>query len=332
VAGNPYLWSTTAASNDSIDPEVSWIEGQLPGTVNNSARALMAGIAGWLKDTNGTLTTGGSSNAYTLTSNIAYSSLATGISLLFKASFSNTGAATLNVTPAGGSAFGAKAIRILGPSGERDVAGNQIRAGGHYIAEYDAAANGGSGAWLLLNPTVRIRAVAPQFFVRSDGSDSNDGLANTSARAFLTIQKAVDTVLFDYDCGNSTATVNVADGTYDPFSVSADGLGSNQVLVLGNTTTPGNCIINTTSGSCVTVQDKGILTIQGFKLTGPGVGLFCRGQSAVIDFSKIHWGSSITTCVFVGGAGGSVNGGQNCNVLNNVATLIQLQGSGAAPI
>lgn len=153
MAGNPYLWSTTALTNASVDADINFAEGQLPGTVNNSARGLMAGIAGWLLDTNGSTATTGSANAYAFTSNVAYAALATGLRLVVRANFTNTAAATFNLTPSGGAAFGAKAIKIIRVSGEGDPAANEIRANGHYILEYDATANGAAGAWILLNPS-----------------------------------------------------------------------------------------------------------------------------------------------------------------------------------
>jgi hypothetical protein len=39
-------WSTTAADNDDADSAINWLEGQLPSTVNNSARAMMAAVRG----------------------------------------------------------------------------------------------------------------------------------------------------------------------------------------------------------------------------------------------------------------------------------------------
>lgn len=40
-------WSTTAADNDDADSAINWLENQLPSTVNNSARAMMAVIRAW---------------------------------------------------------------------------------------------------------------------------------------------------------------------------------------------------------------------------------------------------------------------------------------------
>src|SRR5262245_54254926 len=68
-------WSTTAATNSTADPAVGWSEGQLPSTVNDSARAMMASIANWNCDISGTIATGGSSTAFTVTSNQTFDSL-----------------------------------------------------------------------------------------------------------------------------------------------------------------------------------------------------------------------------------------------------------------
>lgn len=145
MAGNPHLWSTTAATNSTSDPDINWAEGQLPSTVNNSSRAVMAGVAGYVKDRNGTLTSGGSANAYTLTSNIGHTALTTGIEVEFTASFTNTGAATLNLN-----GLGAKAIRIASASDDSALIAGQITSGGKYRCRYSSTANSAAGAWLLL--------------------------------------------------------------------------------------------------------------------------------------------------------------------------------------
>jgi hypothetical protein len=144
-----YLWSNTALTNASSDPAINFAEGQLPGTLNNSNRAVMTAVARYVKDTDGSLTTAGSANAYTLTINGRQTPLATGHRLTFKASFSNTGAATIAVTNADAVALGTKAIR--GP-GDVALVSGQIVSGGVYDVRYDTAANAAAGAWLLLNP------------------------------------------------------------------------------------------------------------------------------------------------------------------------------------
>src|SRR5215475_10173461 len=123
MAGNIYTWSTTAATNASTDADINWAEGQAPASVNDSARGTMAGVAGFVKDNNATISTTGSSNAYAATSSNTIAALATGLIFKFKANFTNTGAATLNLTPQGGSAFGAKSIRKWTVNGESALTG-----------------------------------------------------------------------------------------------------------------------------------------------------------------------------------------------------------------
>lgn len=148
MAANPFLWSITASDNDDADPAVPWPEGMFPGAVNNSARSVMEGIARYIADTNGTLTTGGSADAYTVTTNCPHTTYTNGILVTAKASFSNTALCSLNLN-----AFGAKAIRVMTASGEGDPVAGQIKSGGTYQFRYDSAAASASGAFILLNPS-----------------------------------------------------------------------------------------------------------------------------------------------------------------------------------
>lgn len=68
-------WSKTAATNASADSTINWAEGQSPSSVNDSARAMMARLAEFRDDTAGSLTTGGTATAYTLTTNKVFASL-----------------------------------------------------------------------------------------------------------------------------------------------------------------------------------------------------------------------------------------------------------------
>jgi hypothetical protein len=150
-----YVWSKTASSNASADSGINFQEGQLPGSLNDSMRSVMAAIAKARDDQNCTLATAGSANAYTVTANASFSSTPfSGARLCVKASFGNTGAATLNVTPNGGSAWGAKAIKIINSgAGESDPQAGQIAANSLLYLFYDSAANSSAGAWILLNPS-----------------------------------------------------------------------------------------------------------------------------------------------------------------------------------
>src|SRR5215510_12461470 len=104
-----HLWSKTAAPNASADSSINWAEGQSPSSVNDSARAMMARIAEQRDDLAGTATTGGTSTAYTLTSNQVFDTLAhmSGQKLKVRFNATNGASPTLNVDT-----LGPKAIQV----------------------------------------------------------------------------------------------------------------------------------------------------------------------------------------------------------------------------
>lgn len=101
-------FSTTAASNNSASPN-GFPESMAPSGVNDSARELMASLAKWYKDTQGTITTGGTTTAYTLTTNNAHAALNDIPLFAMQINAANTGSATLNVD-----SLGAKTMKLAG--------------------------------------------------------------------------------------------------------------------------------------------------------------------------------------------------------------------------
>lgn len=126
-----YLWSRTAASNATADPDINFQEGQAPSTVNDSARALMASAAGFRDDISGAIVTGGTSTAYTITSYQVFNNLANmnGQMIAFTPHVTNGATVTLNVD-----GLGAKPLRSA-PSAEL-LAGTLI-LGTPYTALYN---------------------------------------------------------------------------------------------------------------------------------------------------------------------------------------------------
>ncbi len=137
-------WSQTAASNASADSNVNLAEGMAPSGLNDAARAMMASVAKWRDDISGSLVTGGSANAHTLTTNQGFASLSAldGQMLSFRAGFSNSAAATLAVD-------GLTAKNIARTSGV-NVASGDIIAGRVYTVTYNATA----GNFILHDYTV----------------------------------------------------------------------------------------------------------------------------------------------------------------------------------
>lgn len=140
-------YSTTAASNTADFPE-----GMAPSAINDEGRELQAEIAQLLTDQSGTLTTAGTSTAYTLTLSTTPTSLADGLKFSCTFDEANTGNSTLVVTPSGGSAFASKKIKKFVGSAEVEIVPGDVGANAHHDLEYDSAADGGSGAYILKNP------------------------------------------------------------------------------------------------------------------------------------------------------------------------------------
>lgn len=103
------------------------------------------------------------------------------------------------------------------------------------------------------------------YYVRTDGSDSNTGLANTSGGAFLTIQKALD-VVGALDISIYTATIKLETGTYTLSStIYPQKFVGNSIVIEGDTTTPSNVII---TGSIATGFLFSFFGISGYTLKG----------------------------------------------------------------
>jgi hypothetical protein len=102
-------WSQNAADNDNADSSVNYTEGQAPSSLNDSGRGVMASAAKYRDDTAGSLTTGGTTTAYTLTTNQVFSALSVldGQSLKVRFDQTNGASPTLNVD-----SLGAKAIQV----------------------------------------------------------------------------------------------------------------------------------------------------------------------------------------------------------------------------
>lgn len=183
---------------------------------------------------------------------------------------------------------------------------------------------------LTIGTAVReVLTAARTYYVRTDGSDSNTGLANTSGAAFLTIQKAID-VAAALDSSIYDVTISVADGTYSTSTglVLKSMAGAGSIYITGNTTTPANCII-TTNGT-MTALDGVILGssikttyyINGFKLTstasGTVFGLIASGSGSFIRFQNIDFGTGmlqqlrVEDCAVIWADGGyTISGGAN---------------------
>jgi hypothetical protein len=147
------------------------------------------------------------------------------------------------------------------------------------------------------------------YYVRTDGSNSNSGLANTSGGAFLTLQKAYDTITQTLDLGGWTVTVQIADGTYSGgVAVTQPWTGGGAVTFQGNGGTPANVVISTTGAHCfgTTGSLPGTLTIKDMKLQTTTSGDCIMHQAVgLVQFTNLVFGAC--AAVHVDGVGSGVN-------------------------
>jgi microcystin-dependent protein len=207
LAENPFLWDITAASNDDADPAVPWPEGMFPGAVNNSARAIMAGVARLIKDLNGTITTSGSLNVYEVTTASNHSTLTSGILITAKASFTNTAASYLNMN-----GYGAKKIRTFINGNEADLGAGQIISAGSYQFKYDAALDSASGGFLILNPSPDPALVISTGTIKiwpSDTLESGWLWCNGAAVSRSTYSALFTAIGTTYGAGDASTTFNL---------------------------------------------------------------------------------------------------------------------------
>ena len=94
---NVSQWSVIAGNN--TDPPPDGAPENMPrNTVNNTMREMMSALARWYQDNRaGSLVTTNTANAYALTSNTTYASLADVGTLTFRVNAANTGAVTLDI-------------------------------------------------------------------------------------------------------------------------------------------------------------------------------------------------------------------------------------------
>lgn len=131
------------------------------------------------------------------------------------------------------------------------------------------------------------------YYVRTDGSDANSGLANSSGGAFLTIQKALN-VTASLDMAGFTVIIQIADGTYNgalAIPVMTGQVSASTLVIAGNSGTPGNVIISTTSSNAIsaTVDARCLVKDLEIRTTTSGFGLNADGGT--IQFQNVRFGA-----------------------------------------
>ena len=156
---------------------------------------------------------------------------------------------------------------------------------------------------LAINYGIREQLnAARSYYVRSDGSDSNTGLVNSSGGAFLTIQKAVDTVA-SLDLGTYDATIYVGTGTWTASTEFKSLVGAGKCIIRGINANTTDTIVSTTSADCFYSYDgySGRYKTEYLKTqtTTSGEHFNIYGDGTLL-FGEMNFGASGGTHVTVG--------------------------------
>lgn len=149
------------------------------------------------------------------------------------------------------------------------------------------------------------------YYVRTDGDDDNDGLANTAARAFKTIQAAVDYLYHikrdhNQNSAGVSVKINIADGTYSEVVKLRTMAAFESVRIIGNVSTPANVVIaGTTDAINGTKPVSTTYSIESCKLTAAAGSCIRAEAGTQISFTGVNFGSATVAHIQVN-AGGTV--------------------------
>ena len=192
-------WSETDGSNNNAAPN-GFPEGMAPSGVNDAARMAMGALKRFWTRVNGTLTTAGAGNAYTLTYGVAPPAYVTGEIYSFKADRANTGAATLNVN-----SLGAKDIRKQENASLAAAIAGDIRANQMVTVVYDGT------LFVMLSPLGNAAVYSSRQVLTASGLSGGGDLSadrtvalDVNALTEDTAPDATSDFLLEYDASASS--------------------------------------------------------------------------------------------------------------------------------
>ena len=195
----------------------------------------------------------------------------------------------------------------------------------NFVAHFEAALE----ATILAYGGRVAQTGATTYYVATTGNDST-GTGAVGA-PWATIQKAINYITANVDLAGYNAKIKVSDGTYTAganFSVPTSGGGL--ITLEGNTTTPTNCIISTTSADAILVQNGLTVNIGGFSVrtTTSGMGIHAQNYGTAILSGNMDFGACAQNHVYANlsgivelNANYSVSGAAGNHLQSNSGTI-----------
>ncbi len=167
-------------------------------------------------------------------------------------------------------------------------------------AGYALKSDGTDPVWA---PAREVLTANRTYYVRADGSDSNNGLADSSGGGLLTPQKAFDTAC-TIDLNGFTVTISIGSGSFE-------GITFNKAWVGGNITIVGAGAANTTIASTngiaafyVSAPAPGVIRIDNMKITNSvGGGVRLDASSRFLCGAGLEFGTCVASHVLAAAPG-----------------------------
>lgn len=152
-------------------------------------------------------------------------------------------------------------------------------------------------AWLRSLFREKLTA-ARSYYVRTDGSDSNNGLADSSGGAFLTVQKAIDTAA-SIDLGIYDVTIYAGVGTWTVANTPKTLVGAGKVIIRGINEDMTSTVVHTTGASCFSGAFAGRYRFEWLRLqtTTSGYCISAFGGGAAVEWANVDFGPVAETHV-----------------------------------
>jgi hypothetical protein len=217
-----YKWSQTATSNDVIDSTINWAENQAPSTINNSARAVMAAVAKFRDDLSGSITTGGTSTAYTVTSNQVITANTDKFYVGFVPHVTCGATVTLSVD--------GQTARPLRPYHNTEFLGGELQIGGAYSAVYSVAnaewiVDSYFGNMMTTGAGGNFATTYPDLVsAHAQGAGGTLGVLRKTAANTYALDQGTTAIMFEKDGNTNVLATGIMGDAYCPFAATITGV------------------------------------------------------------------------------------------------------------
>lgn len=165
-------------------------------------------------------------------------------------------------------------------------------------------------------------SAARTYYVRTDGSDSNTGLANTASGAFRTVQRAVDSTA-SLDLSLFDVTVRCTGEFTENVILKPLITGGGRAIIRGDVDNLSGFVLNPAIGACVDtgIGFTGSYHLAYVKFGGTGGGITGLGGGGILTYESVDFGQMsaphivVPQGVFIRATGPyQISGGGHCHV------------------